>query len=237
MKDYISYLEDFVTENRKAVFKKVLSQRTRYFTAVLEDLYQMHNISAVVRSADIFGWQDLYIVQKKYDPKLSHSIAKGAEKWLDIHRYEQTQEAINYLKQKGYRIVATTPHTDDISLPDFDINRPAAFFFGVEKDGLSGQVLSQADVFLKIPMYGFTESFNISVAAALIMYSVTQSLHASDIAWQLPEREQQLIYMQWLEKSIKRIDLIKKDYMQKSGRDSLFQILPYVEKNTEKRHP
>ena len=223
MKDYISYLENFVTENRINVFKKVLSKRTRYFTAVLEDLYQMHNVSAVVRSADIFGWQDLHIVQKKYEPKLSHSIAKGAEKWLNIQRYSQTQEAIAHLKQKGYRIVATTPHTNDVNLPDFDISSPAAFFFGVEKDGLSEIVMDQADVFLKIPMYGFTESFNISVAAALIMYSVTETLHASDIAWQLPENEQELIYMQWLEKSIKSIDLIKKDYIEKYGKDLSFR--------------
>ena len=175
----------------------------------------MHNVSAVVRSADIFGWQDLHIIQKKYDPKLSHAIAKGAEKWLDIKRYEHTQDAINQLKQKGYRIVATTPHTDDVNLPDFDISQPAAFFFGVEKDGLSELVMEQADVFLKIPMYGFTESFNISVAAALIMHSLTESLHASDIAWQLTEREQKQIYLQWLEKSIKSIDLIKKDYLKK----------------------
>ena len=217
MNAYISYLESFVTENRIAIFKKVLSQRTRFFTAALEDLYQMHNVSAVVRSADIFGWQDLHIIQKKYDPKLSHAIAKGAEKWLDIHRYKQTQATIDYLKQNGYRIVATTPHTNDVSLPDFDISQPAAFFFGVEKDGLSEQVMDQADVFLKIPMYGFTESFNISVAAALIMHSVTESLHASDINWQLTEQEQENIYKQWLEKSIKSIDLIKQDYIEKHG--------------------
>ena len=219
MNTYISYLENFVTENRIAIFKKVLSQRTRFFTAVLEDLYQMHNISAVVRSADIFGWQDLHIVQKKYDPKLSHAIAKGAEKWLDIHRYKQTQVAIDHLKHNGYRIVATTPHTNDVNLPDFDFSQPAAFFFGVEKDGLSEQVMDQADVFLKIPMYGFTESFNISVAAALIMHSVTESLRTSDINWQLPKQEQERIYLQWLEKSIKSIDLIKRDYFEKFGKD------------------
>ncbi len=215
MKDYISYLESFVTENRQAIFKKVLSKRTKHFTVVLEDLYQMHNVSAVVRSADIFGIQDMHIIQKKYDPKLSHAIAKGAEKWLNIKRYKQTQDAIDHLRQKGYRIVATTPHTNDISLPDFDISTPAAFFFGVEKDGLSEQVMSQADAFVKIPMYGFTESFNISVAAALIMYETTKRLHASSINWQLTADEQQQIYLQWLEKSIKSIDLIKKKYFEK----------------------
>jgi len=212
MQDYIKYLESFVTENRQQIFKEVLENRTRHFTIVLEDLYQMHNVSAVVRSADIFGFQDLYIIQKKYDPKLSHAIAKGAEKWLSINRYRQTREAIQHLKQTGYQIVATTPHTKDVNLPDFDISKPSAFFFGVEKDGLSEQVMSQADVFLKIPMYGFTESFNISVAAALIMYDVSERLRASDINWQLTDTEKQELYLQWLEKSIKSIELIKKKY-------------------------
>jgi tRNA (guanosine-2'-O-)-methyltransferase len=215
MKDYISYLENFVTDNRKKVLKEVLKNRTRHFTVALEDLYQMHNVSAVVRSADIFGIQDLHIIQKKYDPKLSHAIAKGAEKWLDIHRHQSTEDTINNLKQKGYQIVATTPHTDDVNLNDFDISKQSAFFFGVEKDGLSDKVMSQADVFLKIPMYGFTESFNISVAAALIMYDVTERLRQSDINWQLTEAEQEQIYKQWLEKSIKSIDLIKKQYFEK----------------------
>jgi len=214
MKNYIQYLESFVTDNRKQIFKQVLENRTRYFTLALEDLYQMHNVSAVVRSADVFGWQDLHIIQKKYDPKLSHSIAKGAEKWLDIHRYPDTPSAIDNLRQKGYQIVATTPHTNDVNLQDFDINQPSAFFFGVEKDGLSEQVLDQADVYLKIPMYGFTESLNISVAAALIMRDVTERLRQSDINWQLKEEEKEKIYRQWLEKSIKSIDLIKKKYFE-----------------------
>jgi len=212
MKKYIQYLENFVTERRKEVLKQVLNNRTRYFTLALEDLYQMHNVSAVVRSADVFGWQDLHIIQQKYDPKLSHSIAKGAEKWLDIHRYPDTQSAIDTLRQKGYQIVATTPHTRDVNLPDFDISKPSAFFFGVEKDGLSRQVLDQADVFLKIPMYGFTESLNISVAAALIMRDVTERMRRSDVQWQLTEAEKEQIYLQWLEKSIKSIDSIKKKY-------------------------
>ena len=214
MKNYIQYLEQFVTEKRKEIFKQVLNNRTRYFTVALEDLYQMHNVSAVVRSADVFGWQDLHIIQQKYDPKLSHSIAKGAEKWLDIHRYPDTQSAIDRLRKKGYQIVATTPHTNDVNLQDFDISRPSAFFFGVEKDGLSGQVLDQADVYLKIPMYGFTESLNISVAAALIMRDVTERLRQSDINWQLSDEEKEKIYLQWLEKSIKSIDLIKKKYFE-----------------------
>ena len=211
---YIAYLEQFVTENRKKIFHDILEKRTRHFTVVLEDLYQMHNVSAVIRSCDIFGLQDVHIIQKKYDPKLSHAIAKGAEKWLDIYRHKETTQTINELKEKGYQIVATTPHTDDVLLSEFDVSKPSAFFFGVEKDGLSDIVLQEADVFMKIPMYGFTESLNISVAAALIMYETTEKLRKSDVKWKLSEDEKREIYQTWLERSIKSIDLIKKKYFE-----------------------
>ncbi len=211
-KDYIAYLENFVTGKRKETFKKILDMRTRFLTVVLEDLYQMHNISAVVRSCDIFGIQDVHIIQKKYQPKLSHGIAKGAEKWISMYKYQNTSEAIRTLKSKGYQIVATTPHTDAYYLPDFIPEKKSAFFFGVEKDGLSEKVLSQADVHLKIPMYGFTESFNISVAAALILYDSTQKLRSSGLNWKLSEEEKTELYQEWLEKTIKSIESIKKKY-------------------------
>ena len=214
---YISYLENFVTENRKKIFKEILEKRTKHFTVVLEDLYQMHNVSAVIRSCDVFGLQEVHIIQKKYDPKLSHAIAKGAEKWLDIFRYDNTIDTINHLKSEGYQIVATTPHTDDILLPDFDISKPSAFFFGVEKEGLSQTVMEQADVFMKIPMHGFTESLNISVAAALVMYETSEKLRKSPVNWRLTEDEKEEIYLKWLEKSIKSIDLIKKNYLLKEN--------------------
>ncbi len=211
-KDYVTYLENFVTDKRRETFRNILEMRTRFLTVVLEDLYQMHNISAVVRSCDIFGIQDVHIIQEKYQTKLSHGIAKGAEKWLSIHNYKNTREAIQKLKSKGYQIVATTPHTDALYLPDFMPDRKSAFFFGVEKDGLSEEVLSQADIHLKIPMYGFTESFNISVAAALILYDSTQKLRHSGLDWKLTADEKMELYQEWLEKTIKSIDSIKKKY-------------------------
>ncbi len=215
--DYTAYLENFVTERRQEIFKSVLAKRTRHFTVVLEDLYQMHNISAVVRSCDIFGIQDLHIIRKKYDARISHGIAKGAEKWLTFYQYKSTIEAVKNLKSKGYRIVATTPHTHSTLLPDFDPAEKAAFFFGVEKDGLSEELLSLADEELKIPMYGFTESFNISVAAALILYEMRRKLEQIPFEkWRLSPPEQNLLYQQWLEKTIKHIDKIRKDYYLKN---------------------
>jgi tRNA (guanosine-2'-O-)-methyltransferase len=216
-KDYIAYLEQFVTDRRKEILKRVLEQRTRHFTVVLEDLYQIHNISAVVRSCDIFGIQDVHIIRKNYDAKISHGIAKGAEKWTTFYEYGDTTDAIRKLRKQGYRIIATTPHKASVSLPEFDIEKKAAFFFGVEKDGLSGTVLSQADEFLKIPMFGFTESFNISVAAALILYEVRMKLQQSSIDWHLSAGEQWELYQLWLEKTIKSIDAIKKKYYSGKG--------------------
>ncbi len=211
---YTRYLEQFVTEKRRETFRRVLAQRTRHLTVVLEDLYQMHNISAVLRSADIFGIQDVHIIRKHYDTKPSHGIAKGAEKWLTLREYRGTMPAIKALKAQGYRIVATTPHTGSTLLPDFDVRQKAAFFFGVEKDGLSEQVMNEADEFLKIPMYGFTESFNISVAAALIMYETVQKLRRSDQPWGLSDEEKNELYQLWLEKTIRSIDSIRRQYFE-----------------------
>ncbi len=210
--DYIGYLEQFVTEKRKATLKEVLARRTRHLTVVLEDLYQMHNISAVVRSCDIFGIQDVHIIRKHYDTKISHGIAKGAEKWTTFFEYNHTEDAIDQLRKKGYRIIATTPHGASVGLPEFDITRKAAFFFGVEKDGLSELVMNRADEFLKIPMFGFTESFNISVAAALILYETRMKLQNSGLDWHLSDDEQRELYQLWLEKTIKSIDSVKRKY-------------------------
>jgi len=210
--DYTAYLEQFVTDKRKETLKNVLRQRTRHFTVALEDLYQMHNISAVVRSCDIFGIQDVHIIRKNYDARISHGIAKGAEKWLSLYNYGGTAEAIRHLKEQGYRIVATTPHRASVMLPDFDVTHKAAFFFGVEKDGLSPEVLDHADEYLKIPMFGFTESFNISVAAALVLYETVLKLRRSNIPWQLSIAEQNYLYQLWLEKTIKNIDTLRKRF-------------------------
>ncbi|WP_372745354.1 TrmH family RNA methyltransferase [Lutibacter sp.] len=217
---YLAYLEGFVTEKRKNLFKKVLDKRTRHFTVAIEDLFQPHNASAVVRSCEIFGIQDLSIIENKYRFYASRKIAKGAQKWLDFNLYNQintnnTLTCIDELRAKGYKIIATTPHNDSCVLQDFDISQKSAFFFGVEKDGLSKDVLDNADGYLQIPMVGFTESLNISVAAAIILQNVHERLEKSDIDWQLSNVEKDEKYLDWLEKSIKSIKKIKAEYYSK----------------------
>ena len=215
--EILSYLEDYVTENRKDNFKKVLSNRTRHFSVALENIYQEHNSSAVVRSCDIFGIQDLHVIENNYKSKVSRHVAKGAQKWLTFHRYKKdlnnTQECINQLKNNGYQIIATTPHNDSCLLHEFDISKKSAFVFGVEKTGVSNQILNQADGFLKIPMVGFTESLNISVAAAIILENVTTRVRNSNIKWKLSKSEKIELYTEWVEKSIKNVNMIKDSYL------------------------
>ena len=215
-KQLISYLEAFVTDERKALFKEVLENRTRHFTVVLEDLYQKHNWSAVVRSCDVFGIQDVYTIEKKYSAYISNGVGKGAQKWVDFHRFKtienNTQDCVDALKAKGYQIIVTTPHEDSSFVSDFDITQKSAFVFGVEGAGASDLIMSQADGYLKIPMYGFTESLNVSVAAAITLQNTTDRLHKSDIDWQLTEEEKEEMYLSWLEKSIGSVKLIKERF-------------------------
>lgn len=214
---FIEYLEPFVTDRRKELFKSVLEERTRHFTVAIEDIFQPHNSSAVVRTCDIFGIQDLHVIESKYQFYASNQVAKGAQKWIDFSLYNKqdrnnTLDCIADLKKNGYKIIATTPHNESCYLKDFDITEKAVFFFGVEKDGLSKHVMDNADGFLKIPMVGFTESLNISVAVAIILQNLNDRLKSSDISWQLKEEEKSEIYLNWLQKTIKSIDKIKEHY-------------------------
>lgn len=213
-RNYLAYMEEFITENRKEGFLKVLQNRTKHFTVALEDVYQLHNTSAVMRSCEVFGIQELNVVEQRFGKKIDKEIAMGAEKWVDIHRFSTNQDCIDNLKAKGYQIIATTPHENDCMLEDFDITKPSAIFFGTERLGLSEEVLQQADGFMKIPMVGFTESLNISVSAAIILQNISTRLRHSDINWRLTEAELLEKRIDWTRKSIKDIDFITRKYLE-----------------------
>ncbi|WP_432670960.1 TrmH family RNA methyltransferase [Flavobacterium sp. SM2513] len=209
---YLEFLENILTDNRKERFEKVLANRTNHFTVAMEDIFQLHNTSAVMRSCEVFGVQELNVVEEKYGKSIDKEIAMGAQKWVDVNRFESIANCIESLKSKGYQIIATTPHENDCMLDDFDITKKSAFFFGTERDGLSEEVLKNADGFLKIPMVGFTESLNISVSAAITLQNLTHRLRKSDIKWQLSEEEILVKRMQWAKNTIKDIKRIEARY-------------------------
>lgn len=208
----LAHLESYITENRLNRFNKVLSQRTKHFAVAVEDVYHLHNTSAVMRSCDVFGVQDLHVIEAVNRKRIDREIAMGAQKWVDLHRHSSSMDCVDVLRKQGYQIVATTPHTDNILLDDFNIETPACFFFGREVDGLSDQILQQADCHLKIPMVGFTESLNISVSVAIILQYVTTQLRQSQVAWQLSEHEKTEIKMRWIKNTIHSYDKIVEHY-------------------------
>ena len=216
--EFLNHLLTFVSDNKKELFNKNIEQRTRHITVVLEDIYQPQNASAVLRSADCFGVQDVHIIENTNKYTLNPDVVLGASKWLDLHFYNEdennTQECLQTLKEKGYKIVATTPHTNDVTIDKLDLTQKTALVFGTELTGISEQAIQMADEFVKIPMYGFTESFNISVSAALCMYETTKRLR-NDFdpqKWQLSPEEKQEILLQWCKKVVKRSDVIEKDF-------------------------
>ncbi len=203
----IEYLFEFITESRKNRMLEVLNNRTRYISILLEDIYQPHNASAVLRSCDCFGIQDVLVVERinKFSP--DHGVSLAADKWLSVNTWNGDQvpiaEIIRQMKQSGYRIVATTPHTNDVQLHEFDIGKgPVLLMFGSELKGLSQQALDNADEYLKIPIWGFSESLNISVSAAVILHHLTLKMRQSNISWGLSDSEKLEILQQWLIRDI-----------------------------------
>jgi len=214
---YLEYLEGFITDNRKQKFLNILQQRTKHFTVAIEDVFQLHNTSAVMRTCEVFGIQELNVVEERYGKAIDKEIALGAQKWVDVERYTSIKNCVATLKEKGYRIIATSPHEDSCMLDDFDISQRSALFFGTERDGLSEDVLKAADGYLKIPMHGFTESLNISSSAAIVIQHLTSRLRKSDINWQLTEEEIFEKRIDWARKSIKDVDFITQKYLEQEA--------------------
>jgi len=217
--ELLKELHEFLNPTRIQRFEEVLANRTRHFTVAVENIFQSHNASAVLRTCDCFGLQDLHVIANENKYNLSKDVAMGAEKWVDLHSYYQkennTQDCIDKLREQGYQIVATTPHSNDVMLPDFDVSQKSAFFFGTEITGLSDLVLEQADSFVRIPMYGFTESYNISVSAALVLHDVVTRLKKSEVNWMLSEGELQDKRIDWAVKSLKSGPQILKQLLSK----------------------
>ena len=208
IREQVDYLKNFVTDYKNELFARLIRERTGYVTLVLEDLYQPHNCSAVLRSCDCFGVQNVHVIENKNVFRDNSEISMGAADWLTLHRHRggtsPTMGTINDLKRQGFRIVATTPHERDSFVDDINLYKgKMAFFMGTELTGLSDEMMANADEFVKIPMYGFTESYYVSVCVALLLYSVVQRLRRTDIDWHLSEDEQYEVLFQWYKRSIK----------------------------------
>ncbi len=216
-KAFLTHLYQYVSENKKQKFDAVLQNRTRYITVAIEDVYQPHNASAVIRSCDAFGIQDIHIVENRNVYEINPQVALGTSKWVDLYRYNEkennTMACVNHLKSEGYKVIATTPHKDDCTIQELDLSQKTALLFGTEKEGLSDIALENADGYVKIPMHGFVESLNISVCAAICLQNVSERLRSSEIDWQLTETEILDIKLRWAKKVVKNSEMHEKEFL------------------------
>ncbi|MEN8203652.1 MAG: RNA methyltransferase [Bacteroidota bacterium] len=223
--DLIKHLSTCITEQRFSLFQKVVNERTRYITVLLEDIYQSQNASAVLRTCDCTGIQDVHIVEERNEYEINRDVALGANQWLSLHYYNSGEDnictGVEALKKQGYRIVATSPHKEGTNPETFDLSKgKAALLFGTELNGLTQRALDLADEYIQIPMVGFTESYNISVSAALILYGLRKRLESSDLDWRLVEEERSELLINWLRTSIKMSEQIERQF--RSDYDSTF---------------
>ncbi len=216
------YLSGFITQNKLDKIEQVLRWRTRHITVVLEDIYQPQNASAVIRTCDCFGIQDLHIIENRNEFRTKKAVTQGASKWVDLHRWtggtrDNSRPCLHHLREKGYTLVATTLSDAAITPDELDLGEKTALIFGNEEDGISEVVAGEADVFLKYPMYGFTQSFNISVSAALIVSHLIHRLHATDIPWQLDDNSVRDLRLQWIRRVLgpeRKSELLASRYLQ-----------------------
>lgn len=219
----IETLYEFITDERKERFEEVLEKRTKHITLILEDLYQSRNISAVMRSADGFGLQELHIIEDNHKWTGTKSVSKGASSWLTLHKYkgeDPVTDCIENLKARGFRIVATSPHKSGYTPDSLPIDKPLAIVMGTELTGISDKLMSQVDDYVEIPMYGFSESFNVSVAASIALNRVRTRIEEAGVNNGLSEEEKQKLRMVWAYKTVKDAKAILKHY----GKELPFEL-------------
>lgn len=212
-KALITYFEQLVTPERLQKIKAFLLLRTRHVSVALEDLYQSHNAAAIVRSCEAFGVQDLHCITDKNKFQVKNTIASGAAKWLTLQEHKTTDGCIALLKERGYTVVATSPDAAT-TLESISLDQKIVLFFGTEQDGLSQSAIEQADQLIKIPMFGFTQSLNVSVSVGICLQQVTTRLRNSTINWQLSAAEQDDLYLVWLKQSVPHADLLEKRFLE-----------------------
>jgi len=213
----VEHLSQFITPSRREKIDSALQQRTRYVVPVLEDIYQPHNISASVRTVECCGVQDVYVIEQQNRYTVNTGVSKGASNWVTLHKYgkegrNNTEACFSQLRSKGYRILVASPHAKSIQLSEISLDKPTAIVFGAEERGVSLYAQEQADGAFTVPMYGFTESFNVSVCVSLCFYELVNKLRVSSLPWMLSEEERLDIKVEWLRMMVRGSEFLEKEF-------------------------
>jgi tRNA (guanosine-2'-O-)-methyltransferase len=218
--DLIAFFANYVTENKLQKIEKVLEQRTRYVTVAIEDIYKPHNASAILRTCDCLGVQEVQVIENKNSYNVNPYVTRGSSQWVDIRRFRNKNEnntfhCYHYLRQNGYKIYAASPNVNGFDVNDIPLDHKIAFIYGNEHDGLSEYALEHADHYIKLPMFGFTESYNISVCAAICLFNTIQRLHLSGMDYKISDAEKDVLRLQWYRSVVKRSEILEKAFLKR----------------------
>src|SRR5688500_14513840 len=213
-----NHLSQFVSDHKKEFIEKVLNERTRHITVVLENIYQSQNASAVIRTCECMGIQDIHIVENITKYSINPRVLKGSNKWIDIIHHQSksknnTETLFQQLKDADYKIIVTDPGSDGISIENIDVREKIALVFGNELRGISKEALALCDQKARIPMYGFTESLNISVSVAICLNTILTKVHANKAFIGLSEQEKAILKLKWYRKIVRKSDLIEREFL------------------------
>lgn len=221
----LDYLGQYITAHKKSVMEKVLAKRTRFLTVVLEDIFKPHNASAVIRTCDCFGLQDIHVIEKTIEYKVNPYVTRGASQWVDLHKYHRKDGSsvdlcFESLRAKGYKIFGTSPAPSSISIYDLQPTEKLALVFGNEHEGISEEVKTKADGLVHIPMLGFTDSFNISVSASIFLYDLVKKAEAMGIPdFYLSEEEKNQLRLKWYRDVVKYSDVHERVYWKNQSKN------------------
>ena len=210
------YLAGHLTESRRRRIDEIIDLRTRHVTVVLEDVYKEQNASAVVRTCECLGLQDLHVIENRHQYNVNPSVVMGSSKWINIKKYntfeDNTKACFDSLKADGYRVIATAPEAAPGTLQELDLSNKTALVFGTEYAGLSDYALQKADATIRLPIYGFTESFNLSVSVAIALSFAIQNVRASKVEWNLSQKEKEILRLDYIRKTLKRSQVLEKKF-------------------------
>lgn len=197
------YLKQFLTEERLGKIEHFSQESSDFVLPVMEDVYQFRNAAAIVRSVEACGFHKVIAMEEEnvFNPNLT--VTKGAETWVEVEKMPKNIDSLRIIKNRGYKILAVSPEKNAVMLPDYQITEPIALVFGTELEGVSDEVIEFADETLAIPMYGFTKSFNVSVAAGICMYELKQKLLHSGIDYKLDQEKLLKMKIRWSVNSIR----------------------------------
>ncbi|WP_374450815.1 TrmH family RNA methyltransferase [Cloacibacterium normanense] len=203
LQETFDYLKQFLTDERLSKIEHFSQESSDFVLPVMEDVYQFRNAAAIVRSVEACGFHHVVALEEEnvFNPNLK--VTKGAETWVKVEKMPNNLDSLKEIKNRGYKILAVSPENNATMLPDYEVNEPIALVFGTELEGVSDEILDFADETLAIPMFGFTKSFNVSVAAAICMYELKQKLMKSGIDYKLSDEKLLEMKIRWTVNSIR----------------------------------